>query len=293
MKLYYFRGEAANFGDELNLWLMPKVFPGLLNDDPSIMLLAIGSVLFDTHPKDVKKIVLGTGWGGYTAPPVLDDSWDIRCVRGPLTAKALDLPASAVAGDTAILMRNHYEADLTKRVAVSFMPHFESIKRGNWEEVCRLTGIRFIDPRLPVEDVMAMLCESELVLTEAMHGAIVSDALRVPWIAIKPIDKQHHMKWHDWAGALDLKVEFRSVSPSSLREALTLIRPKGTNQLQSFKGLWILVIRFLDTIAVAFSRRSLLMATKFPPQLSSENAIARATARLQDAADGIIRDAQA
>jgi hypothetical protein len=292
MKLYFWSG-APNFGDQLNLWLMPKVFPGLLNDDASTMLLAIGSVLYDDHPKDIRKIVIGTGWGGYTPPPILDESWDIRCVRGPLTAKALHLPASTVAGDTAILIRNHHKPDPTKRVAVSFMPHFESIERGNWEEVCRLTGIRFIDPRSPVEDVLAMLCESELVLTEAMHGAIVSDALRVPWIAIKPIDKRHHMKWHDWAGALDLKVEFRSVSPSSFREALMIIRPKGANQLKGFKGLWTLVIRFLDSIAMAFSRRSLLRATKFPPQLSSENAIERATARLQDAADGIIRDAQA
>ena len=54
MKLYFYRGQHENFGDELNHWLMPKVFPEFFDDDPSVLFLGIGSIILDTHPKDVQ-----------------------------------------------------------------------------------------------------------------------------------------------------------------------------------------------------------------------------------------------
>ncbi len=47
MKIYTYRGEMPNFGDELNNWLLPKVFPNLFDDDDSRLFLGIGSILFD------------------------------------------------------------------------------------------------------------------------------------------------------------------------------------------------------------------------------------------------------
>jgi succinoglycan biosynthesis protein ExoV len=37
MKLFYFKDPAGNFGDDLNLWLWPKVLPGILDEDGSCL----------------------------------------------------------------------------------------------------------------------------------------------------------------------------------------------------------------------------------------------------------------
>lgn len=282
MKLYFYKGEEPNFGDELNEWLMPRVFGDALDDNESEMLLAIGSILFDHHPSDVRKIVFGSGYGGYTPVPTIDETWDVVCVRGPLTAAAIKVPQSKVSGDTAILLRNYYKPDNTKRVRASFMPHFQSLARGQWQRVCERAGIRFIDPRLPVEDVLRMLCESEVVVAEAMHGAIVSDALRIPWVAIVPFDKSHHMKWEDWAGALGLQVNFRHLAPSTeYEQRFSLGLQPGPNPTVIKRLIRKLIQALRFTRAVISLRR----AAAAMPQLSSEEAIARATDHLERAAN--------
>ncbi len=213
MKLYYFKGEtASNFGDELNTWLWPQLLPGVFDDDPDQLFLGIGSVLFDYFPKQQKKIVLGSGYGGYTAKPVIDDNWKIYFVRGRLTAQALGLDPRLGIGDAAILLRSCVLPVVAKRYKASFMPHWESVPRGDWVGICERAGVHFIDPSQSVAAVFDQLLASELVITEAMHGAIVADALRVPWIPVLPLRHSHRMKWHDWASALGLTLEFKKMA---------------------------------------------------------------------------------
>ncbi len=130
MKLYFFRGEHPNFGDELNSFLMPKVFPGLFDDSLNEIFLGIGSVLYDHHPTASQKIVFGTGYGGYTPPPRLDSKWRIYCVRGPLTAQILNLPEDKVAADSAILINRYRPRRKNAGKVISFMPHWQ--EHGTW-----------------------------------------------------------------------------------------------------------------------------------------------------------------
>jgi hypothetical protein len=60
---------------------------------------------------------------------------------------------------------------------------------------------------------------AEVVLAEAMHGAIIADALRTPWVPLLPIHPSHRMKWTDWAASLDLTLTRTDMPPSNLREA--------------------------------------------------------------------------
>ena len=209
MKLFYYRDPEGNFGDDLNAWLWPRLIPELLDDDESALFVGIGSILDRRIPQEPRKVVFGTGVG-YGLLPVLDERWQICCVRGPLTAKALGLPADVSLTDPAALVRTVWPSPTAKTHAVSFIPHFRSPRRAeaagfDLAELCASQGINYIDPHGRVEDVLDSLASSELVLAEAMHGAIVADALRVSWVPIQIFDQILNLKWQDWCASLGMQ----------------------------------------------------------------------------------------
>lgn len=289
MKLYFYRGDQPNFGDELNHWLLPRVFPGFFDEDASELFLGIGSILFDHHPAAATKIVFGAGYGGYTPLPRLDATWKIYCVRGPRTAAACGLPGDRVAGDAAILIAQHRPPP-PARSGAAFMPHWESLRRGQWPEVCRLAGVRFIDPRLPVDEVLRQIAASEVLVTEAMHGAIVADALRVPWVPVLPFHQSHHFKWLDWSEALDLKLRPYRLWPSTAVEA-HVARYQGDGGRFRWPGPKLrLALRVADRGLLAAAAARLHRAARVEPSLSSDAALDRALDRLRTSAERIRRD---
>lgn len=226
MELYVFRGASPNFGDELNPWLWPRLL-GDVFDGAGDLFIGIGSTIQSGFNPSRRKVVFGAGYGGYTATPVLDASWVIYFVRGKLSARQLGLAQDKALGDAAILIRSLNIQRQAVPGRVSFMPHWESVWPGRWEDACRLAGVQFIDPTAPVDTVLEAITGSELLLTEAMHGAIIADALRTPWVAAAPA-QQHRMKWNDWASALDLRIEWDTLPRSSLLEQALHLAPQGS-----------------------------------------------------------------
>ncbi|MGA7731197.1 MAG: hypothetical protein WCD37_07980 [Chloroflexia bacterium] len=209
MKLFYYRDPEGNFGDDLNAWLWPRLIPGLLDEDESTLFVGIGSILDRRIPQEPQKVVFGTGVG-YGLLPVLDERWQICCVRGPLTARALGLPAHMSVTDPALLVRLVRTASAARVHSVSFVPHFRTPGRAealgvDLGELCASIGINYIDPRGNVEHVLTNIEASERVLAEAMHGAIVADALRIPWVPVQLFDQILNLKWHDWCGSLGVQ----------------------------------------------------------------------------------------
>ena len=216
MLLYYHKDPGRNFGDDLNPWLWPRVFPGafageVLHDPrertsfPSSepLFVGIGTLLNQHVPTDNRKIVFGAGVG-YGDTPTLDESWDIRFVRGPRTARKLGLDPSLGITDPAVLAVDHFQGGAEGSLSPAFMPHCASIMRAEWDELCRDVGVRFIDPRWDVERVLSEIQRTSVLLTEALHGAIIADAFRVPWHALVTSPTVLEFKWFDWTESIGL-----------------------------------------------------------------------------------------
>ncbi|MGD1849683.1 MAG: polysaccharide pyruvyl transferase family protein [Cyanophyceae cyanobacterium] len=204
MRLCYFERDP-NFGDALNPWLWKKLLPDLINNDDRLAFVGIGTLINNWLPKRTsyakKRVIFGTG-AGYNQPYVPDDSFRVYCLRGPLSAQALNLPESLGITDAGVLFRAVYQATEPKRYPFSYIPHYQS-SAGPWQQICDDIGFGYIDPCRPVDEVLTLISQSEVVVTEAMHGAIISDALRAPWIPVKTNPAILPFKWNDWCKSVD------------------------------------------------------------------------------------------
>lgn len=288
MILYRWQGIAPNFGDELNTILWPRLLPGFFDDNPDARFLGIGSVLDARHPQQTVKLVAGSGYGGYEPKPLLDHNWVIHWVRGPRTAAALGLPAGLAIGDPAVLLPLALTLPATGGASVGFMPHFESIARGTWTRAVAMAGMTLIDPRDPPPAILDAIRRCKILLSEALHGVIVADALRVPWVAIRPLAAVHRAKWADWSDTMQLTIRPHILPASSIREwlgasrtgswrrATKLLEQQGA-RLDGIASEWLL------SRAVG----ALRVAAGAAPQLSSAAALDRCQARMLTALTGL------
>lgn len=56
----------------------------------------------------------------------------------------------------------------------------------------------------PVPKILNQITRAKLAVTEAMHGAILANALRVPWIPVTTSPIINVFKWRDWTMSLGL-----------------------------------------------------------------------------------------
>jgi succinoglycan biosynthesis protein ExoV len=226
MKLWYYRDSIGNFGDDLNPWLWDRLLPGFFDGVPDSLFLGIGTIIRHGLPEHARKIVFGAGMG-YGDPPVLDPTWEFHCVRGPMTAARLGLPARYAVTDAAALVATVFDSTRYHRRHVSFMPHHVSAALFDWRRLCRQLGIQYLDPSAPVRRTLAQIAQSRVVIAGAMHGAIIADTLRVPWIPVLIYEHINPFKWADWCASLDLEyspVRLRPLFDDSSEQPLRRLR---------------------------------------------------------------------
>ncbi|MDX2215763.1 MAG: polysaccharide pyruvyl transferase family protein [Oculatellaceae cyanobacterium bins.114] len=219
MKLYYFqfREKVNNFGDDLNPWLWERLLPNVFDDEKTVLFVGIGTLLNEYVPTARKTIVFGSGVGYGKGLPSIDSSWTVYCLRGPLSAKALGLDPDLAITDGALLLRRVYQpASPRKTQRFAYIPHVSNVMRGgvDWQRICEQAGMGFIDPRGSTEEVLAAISQTEVVLAEAMHGAIAADALRVPWIPVCTNTAILPFKWQDWCLTVGIEYQPCYVMPS-------------------------------------------------------------------------------
>jgi succinoglycan biosynthesis protein ExoV len=287
MKLFYYRGSTANFGDDLNDWIWPQLLPGFFDGDERTLFLGIGSIIFNSFPATARKIVFGSGYAGYTAKPAVDEQWDFRFVRGELTAQALGLPLSKAIGDAAILVRSCPIERTIPTYDLAFMPHWESAVYGDWPEVALRAGMHYIDPRWPVERVLKDLLASRILVSEAMHGAIVADALRVPWIPVRPLSSRHRSKWYDWSSALGLELPFVGAGPSNAYEWTLACVDQSRTAVRHVRKRATFLRKIVPEVLQERAARRLVALSNSAPLLSSDAAIDRAHSRMMEQLDAL------
>lgn len=277
MLLYYHKDPKGNFGDDLNPWLwnrlLPDLFHGEIAHDPAhrgdvandeSLFLGIGTLLNVNVPTGPNKFVFGSG-AGYGPLPVIDHTWQFCWVRGPLTARLLGLDESAAVSDGAVLIRTIDLGPRPEPRRVSYMPHCSSARNADWGRICEDAGLSYIDPQGSVSDVLNAIQSSRVLITEALHGAIVADALRIPWVPVSG-GSILSTKWLDWCGSLDITYEpVRVPVLWQLPE-----RPSAAARIRA-------------AVKSRMARSTLRdLASKNRPNLSADSTLDRVTEQLQD-----------
>nr|CAD6405929.1 succinoglycan biosynthesis protein exov [Rhizobium sp. Q54] len=310
MKPYYWESHHGNFGDDLNLWLWDFLLPGFREVHDETLLVGVGTVLNPTLlPVGIRKLVVGSGYGYGAAPDIRDArEWDVRCVRGPKTAERLGLPAEKAIVDPAVMIAEMPEfQNLPKLHRKTFIPHWESAEFGMWQAVCEPAGLSYLDPRGEAKSVIKAIAQSELIVAESMHGAILADAFRVPWIAVSTSRSINDFKWTDWATSVGVSYRPHFVPVSTRAEAVAKSSRfwgvqfrkedrtgEGTEaqgellsrQKKTQRGLRGVAKQFLAAPSVL----ALWQASRAEPQLSPEGALEALRERFHGTLEAIRRD---
>jgi Polysaccharide pyruvyl transferase len=208
VRIHLVKHVQGNFGDELNRWLWHRLLVDVRDrSQDDVLFVGIGTILDRNLPSARVTIVFGTGVG-YTSPPpgISTDSsrWRIYGVRGPMTARALELDARFAMTDPAILLATLKEFQGLDRSGVIFIPHWKSVRYGNWQGICESLGIEYVDPCGDSKMIVTRIASAEKVIAESMHAAIIADAFRVPWIPVALSREVSPFKWVDWASSVDV-----------------------------------------------------------------------------------------
>lgn len=312
MKPFHWESTHGNFGDDLNLWLWDFLLPGLRDVHNETLLVGVGTVLnTEILPDKGHKLVIGSGFGYGSLPDMRDTSqWDVRSVRGPLTAQKAGLPTEMGIVDPAVLVTEMPEFQaISKNGKRTFIPHWESAAAGLWPEICKTVGLSYLDPRGEAKAVIREIAASELIVAESMHGAILADAFRVPWIAVSSSRSINSFKWNDWALSLGVTYQPKHIPVSTRAEAIAkgakfwgvgFERNKeaaaelekqryGENVMLADPEQTTLRVMAKQALAVP-SALALWQASKAKPQLSKDSALAACKERLLNVIEGVRRD---
>ena len=224
MHIVYYRDPVGNFGDDLNELIWPRLIPEQASAPDDLVLVAIGSLLDADRFRDVETagrrvFVLGSG-AAYGRLPDGYRDWTYLAVRGPLTGRLIGRP-EAVVTDSAALLATLPELapSAPRRDAVLFIPHHRTLINSHWRKAAELAGLEYVDPSWRPERILDAYGRAKLVVAEAMHGAIVADTLRIPWIPVIISPEVSVFKWRDWLGSLGMPYRPVQLPPTARLEA--------------------------------------------------------------------------
>ena len=271
MAIFYFdkfskQYGSRNFGDDINPFLLGRLFAQKIIEDPDICILGIGTIINDVNIKKVrhfkKKVIFSSGVGYGSVSEHFDHTWDVACVRGPLSAKALSLPEDRAICDGAVLLSDMYEGVREEeRTEIVFIPHLRStwLAGKSLQKIAKQLGLSYLEPSAPFEVFINKVRRARLVVTEAMHGAILADSFRVPWKHVA-LHQYHEFKWKDWC--LSIGVDFNpNLVPLKLWDPVLSCKHDKLLILRMFyRALKVFLVK--NTLAKVVSRGESFLSEK-------------------------------
>lgn len=211
MKLYYYKDSIGNFGDDLNAVIWDKIWPNYSQYSKADWLVGIGSIFTGKlNQLSGIKLIMGSGyWPTVDGKPDLENC-SIGFVRGPLSCRELGINNKFAITDTAVLIINQISNKVKSDDRIGFMPHCATHNVFDCAKIAEMAGFRYIDPTGPVQTVLDAIMGSKKIIVEAMHGAIVADAMGIPWQRISIFNRKLtpgsvvDFKWQDWGSTLEL-----------------------------------------------------------------------------------------
>lgn len=225
MKLLYHTSPVPNFGDDINESIWDALAPGLLDDAENVGFLGIGTVVGKPFDRIDRLHVFSSG-AGYDPLNFPSDDVRVWCVRGPITARLLNIDPSYAVTDGALLAPLVWPASKsTGQVVV--IPHWQSLLgyEAAWTEACSIAGFKLVNPMQCVERVLEDISSASLVLTESLHGAILADAYGVEWKAWSCSSNFSLIKWTDWTASMDVPLSVSAVAAPRASIVKQLGRP--------------------------------------------------------------------
>lgn len=204
MKIYKHPCLRPNIGDEFNDWFWTEVFGQEIEEvHPESLLVGIGTVLSNKLPAAKHYHVIGSGTGYGEPFDVLKDNVTVHFVRGPLTAHKLGLPADLALTDPAILISEMRPQAPTNKIPVAFMTH-TGIDSQDYKDLIEDMGWVYISPSDDETSILSTIANTEVLITSAMHGAIMADSYRTKWVPIITSTEILPFKWEDWCSTMEL-----------------------------------------------------------------------------------------
>ena len=241
-----------NLGDALTPYVLAGLgfeCAGIHMDDKDVInsgrcLLTMGSFLSGDclrlleFPLDI----WGSGWKGKERMDLVQPDMRVHAVRGPLTAKGLDLPMSIPLGDPALLIPFLFPKPVVshnKSIVIRHIFRFNSQTAARCAEASGCdeskTSRTYVEPRLKfvksidlngfladvwywkkyqragvssIQSLIHQIAGASFVLTGSLHCAILAQAYGIPWSAYTDGFVDVPPKWEDWGAYLGVDIGF-------------------------------------------------------------------------------------
>lgn len=208
--IYYF-DEVQNFGDEIGPFIAhsktgrPCYNVRHLPWSPKIAYCTAGSLLHSLSKENCSV------WGaGFICQPSIQrpkaSPVEVRALRGPISAKiaeTLGWGACFCVGDPGLILPDFFSPTLSGKRDVTIIPNYRFARRAGIAKVSRFV----VYPWQGLEHVAREIAASELVVASSLHGLILAEAYRVPWVWWREQDddrKGGEMKFHDFFESLSI-----------------------------------------------------------------------------------------